>query len=125
VDEGDPYRRQCGVTARLLADALNLKPGRWRVSFQSRFGREPWLQPYTSDVLTRLGRKSIPSLLVACPGFTADCLETIDEIGHEGRLEYEAAGGQGFMLAPCLNDQPAWLDALADLARRESRGWDE
>jgi ferrochelatase len=123
VDEGDPYRRQCGVTARLLADALGLKPGHWRVSFQSRFGREEWLQPYTDATLARLGAKKLDALLVACPGFTADCLETIDEIGHEGRHTFEEAGGGAFTLAPCLNDQPAWLDALAELARRETLGW--
>lgn len=123
VDEGDPYRRQCGVTARMLAEALGLEAGCWRVSFQSRFGREPWLQPYTDDTLRKLGAAGTRSLLIASPGFTADCLETIDEIGHEGRIVFEEAGGGQFTLAPCLNDHPAWLDALAAIARRETQGW--
>lgn len=123
VDEGDPYRGQCEETARLLTEALGLEAGRWIVSFQSRFGREPWLQPYTDATLARLGEQKTRSLLAACPGFTADCLETIDEIGHEGRVTYEEAGGSGFRLAPCLNAHPAWLDALAAIARRETMGW--
>jgi protoporphyrin/coproporphyrin ferrochelatase len=123
VRTGDPYRRQCGITAGLLAQAMHLKPGEWRVSFQSQFGPEPWLQPYTEDTLEHLGQKKIESLLVTCPGFTADCLETLDEIGNEGAESFHEAGGGRFTLAPCLNAHPAWLDAMAQIARRETMGW--
>ena len=125
ADEGEPYRAQCEETARLLAAALGLEAGRWRVTFQSRFGREPWLQPYTGQTLATLGAQKTRSLLAACPGFTADCLETMDEIGHEGRVEFEQAGGGAFTLVPCLNAHPLWLDALAAIARRETQGWVE
>ncbi len=123
VDEGDPYRAHCETTADLLATALRLRPEQWTVAFQSQFGREPWLQPYTEDVLKNLGGEGVQSLIVACPGFTADCLETLDEIGNEGHEQFAAGGGEQFALAPCLNDHPAWLDALAIITREEAAGW--
>jgi ferrochelatase len=123
VDEGDPYRRQCEITAGLLAQALNLPDDRWTIAFQSQFGREEWLQPYTEDVLAELGAGGVRSLLAVCPGFTADCLETIDEIGREGTHQFTEAGGEMLTLVPCLNAHPAWLDVMADLARRETQGW--
>ena len=123
IDEGDPYRQQCETTAQLLAAALDLAPDRWLVGFQSRFGKEPWLEPYTEDILADLGRQNVHSLVAACPGFTADCLETTDEIGHEGARFFKEGGGKEFHLVPCLNSQPAWLDAMAAIARQESAGW--
>ncbi|MCA0453999.1 MAG: ferrochelatase [Chloroflexi bacterium] len=123
IDEGDPYREQCQITAHLLGAALGLDQEQWMVSFQSRFGREKWLQPYTDETLKSLGKQEIDNLVVACPGFTADCLETLDEIGNEGYEIFKAAGGQTFWLAPCLNAHPAWLDALADIVRQETLGW--
>ena len=124
VDEGDPYRRQCEETARQLATALGLADDEWVSGFQSRFGKEPWLEPYTEEVLERLGGQGVRRLVAICPGFTADCLETLDEIGREGAEQFAHGGGQQFHLAPCLNDHPAWLDAMATIARQELAGWD-
>ena len=123
VDEGDPYRAQCQVTADLLAKALDLKPDQWVSGFQSRFGKEPWLQPYTEEILRTLGGDGVRDLVAACPGFTADCLETLDEIGHEGREQFKAGGGGALHLVACLNSHPTWLDAMATIARRETAGW--
>ena len=123
VEEGDPYRDQCGETARLLAASLGLAPEQWVLGFQSRFGKEEWLQPYTEDLLGELPAQGAGSLLAACPGFTADCLETLDEIGNEGREIFREAGGRSLHLAPCLNDHPGWLDAMAEIVRVEASGW--
>ena len=124
VDEGDPYRRHCEETARQLAAALGLAEDEWISGFQSRFGKEPWLEPYTEEVLARLGGQGVRRLVAICPGFTADCLETLDEIGREGAEQFSSGGGQQFHLVPCLNDHPAWLDAMATIARQELAGWD-
>ena len=124
VDEGDPYRRHCEETARQLAAALGLAEDEWVSGFQSRFGKEPWLEPYTEEVLARLGEQGVRRLVAICPGFTADCLETLDEIGREGAEQFSSGGGQQFHLVPCLNDHPAWLDAMAAIARQELAGWD-
>ena len=124
VDEGDPYRRHCEETARQLAVALGLAEDEWISGFQSRFGKEPWLEPYTEEVLARLGGQGVRRLVAICPGFTADCLETLDEIGREGAEQFSSGGGQQFHLVPCLNDHPAWLDAMATIARQELAGWD-
>ena len=124
VDEGDPYRRHCEETARQLAAALGLADDEWVSGFQSRFGKEPWLEPYTEEVLARLGGQGVRRLVAICPGFTADCLETLDEIGREGAEQFSSGGGQQFHLVPCLNDHPAWLDAMATIARQELAGWD-
>ncbi len=123
VAEGDPYRRQCEKTTRQLATALGLDDDEWVGGFQSRFGKEPWLEPYTEDVLARLGGQGVRRLVAICPGFTADCLETLDEIGREGAELFAHGGGQQFHLVPCLNDHPAWLDAMATIARQELAGW--
>ena len=124
VDEGDPYRRQCEETAHQLAAALGLADEEWVSGFQSRFGKEPWLEPYTEEVLERLGGQDVRRLVAICPGFTADCLETLDEIGREGAEQFAHGGGQQFHLVPCLNDHPAWLDAMATIARQELAGWE-
>ena len=123
VDEGDPYRRHCEETARQLAAALGLADDEWVSGFQSRFGKEPWLEPYTEEVLACLGEQGVRRLVAICPGFTADCLETLDEIGREGAEQFSSGGGQQFHLVPCLNDHPAWLDAMAAIARQELAGW--
>jgi ferrochelatase len=124
VDEGDPYRAQCETTADLLAAALGLGPDRWISGFQSRFGKEEWLQPYTEELLVQLGGLGVDTVVATCPGFTADCLETLDEIGNEGAAQLIEGGGKKLTLVPCLNDHPAWLDAMAAMVRQESRGWD-
>ena len=116
VERGDPYRAQCERTARLLAAALRLKPGEYRITFQSRFGPARWLQPYTSDVLAELGAARTRRVDVICPGFVADCLETLEEIAIEGKKIFLDAGGGEFRALPCLNELPRWIKALADIA---------
>lgn len=125
IEEGDPYRSHCEETARLLAAALDFKEDDWILGFQSRFGKEPWLEPYTEELLEGLGSRNVKSLLAYCPGFISDCLETLDEVGREGHEQFTGGGGQNFHLAPCLNDHPAWLDAMAQIAREETAGWVE
>ena len=123
VDEGDPYRQHCEITAEHLAAALNLLDEQWQMSFQSQFGKEEWLQPYTEYTLDELGKRHLESLVAVCPGFTADCLETLDEIGNEGALQFTESGGGTFTLVPCLNAHPVWLDAMTAIVRRETLGW--
>jgi protoporphyrin/coproporphyrin ferrochelatase len=120
VDRGDPYRQQCLRTARLLAQALALPAERYRVTFQSRFGPARWLQPYTSEVLAELGAARTRRVHVVCPGFVADCLETLEEIGIEGRKTFLDAGGLEFRALPCLNESPRWIEALAAIATSAS-----
>jgi ferrochelatase len=123
LDLGDPYHCECRKTARLLAEALGLAPGQYAVSFQSRFGRARWLEPYTVDTLRALARAGQRRVDVVCPGFTADCLETLEEIAQEGRDEFLAAGGSEFHAIACLNDRPDFIQALAGIARQHLAGW--
>jgi ferrochelatase len=127
VETGDPYRQQCETTAHLLAESLGLQAQQWQVSFQSQFGPEKWLEPSTSEVLEGMAHNGVQRLLVFSPGFVADCLETLDELGNEGREEFVSGGGsaENFHLVPCLNDQALWLDAMAEIIQRESLGWME
>jgi len=120
---GDPYHCQCQKTARLLADELRLAPTDWRISFQSRFGRAKWLSPATDATLKQLAADGKKRVDVVCPGFAADCLETLEEIAQEGRETFLHAGGQAFHYIPCLNDSPAGMAALAELAKRHLAGW--
>ena len=120
---GDPYHCECLKTARLLAERLALKDGEWVVSFQSRFGKAKWLEPATQTVLEQLGRAGTPRVDVVCPGFVADCLETLEEIAMEGRDAFKAAGGQEFHYVPCLNDNPMWMAALAEIVQEHLQGW--
>ncbi|HRX61912.1 MAG TPA: ferrochelatase [Candidatus Competibacter sp.] len=122
---GDPYHCQCHKTARLVAERLGLDAGQWAVAFQSRFGRAEWLQPYTSALLTDWAKAGIKTVDVVCPGFAADCLETLEEIAVENRLTFMAAGGERYRYIPALNDTPAHLDALIDLIDRHAIGWPE
>jgi ferrochelatase len=120
---GDPYHDQCQATARLLAESLGLAPQEWRITFQSRFGRAKWLEPATTTVLKELASGGTPRVDVICPGFAADCLETLEEIDQEGRALFLEGGGQAFHYIPCLNDSPAGMAALAALAQRHLQGW--
>lgn len=120
---GDPYHAQCVVTARLLAERLQLTPEQYRVTFQSRFGRAKWLEPYTEPTLRELGAKGVKRVDVMCPGFPADCLETLEEIAMEGRDAFLHAGGKEFGYIPCLNDSHDWITALAGIAERHLAGW--
>ncbi len=116
VERGDPYRDQCQRTAQLLAQELHLQPGQFRVTFQSRFGPARWLQPYTADVLAELGAARTRRVDVICPGFVADCLETLEEIAIEGKKIFLDAGGGEFRALPCLNESPRWIAALKEIA---------
>jgi ferrochelatase len=119
VSAGDPYRMQCEQTAALLAQRLGLAADRCSVSFQSRFGRDRWLQPYTIEVMAALPARGVRSLGVMCPGFAADCLETLEEIGMENRDAFLAAGGETFQYIPALNDRADHVAALRAVVDRE------
>jgi len=123
VDLGDPYRDECEQTAALLAREFGLREGQWQIAFQSRFGRARWLQPYTAATLEAWARQGVQRVDVFCPGFVSDCLETLEEIGIEGRRTFLAAGGREFHLVPCLNERDEWIRALSDLAQKELRDW--
>jgi protoporphyrin/coproporphyrin ferrochelatase len=120
VAQGDPYRVQCERTAALLAQRLGLAPGEWSVSFQSRFGRARWLQPYTIEAVAGLARRGVKSLAVMCPGFAADCLETLEEIGMENRDAFRAAGGEQYHYIAALNARADHVAALRELVLREA-----
>jgi ferrochelatase len=123
LDLGDPYHCECHATARLLAERLGLAREQWVVTFQSRFGRAQWLQPYTEPTLQRLAAEGVGRVDVVCPGFVADCLETLEEIAIEAKAAFLGAGGREFRYIPCLNDDAPFADALADLALRHLAGW--
>jgi ferrochelatase len=120
---GDPYHCECHATGRLLAERLGLPADRWRLSFQSRFGRAKWLEPYTDATLAELGRGGAGRVDVVCPGFVSDCLETLEEIAIEGRQTFLSAGGKEFRYIPCLNDTPPLVRALSDIALHHMQGW--
>jgi len=123
LDRGDPYHCHCQKTGRLVALELGLKPEQFAVTFQSRFGRGEWLKPYTEPTLVALAREGLRRVDVACPGFAADCLETLEEIALEAKTAFLNAGGREFHAIPCLNEHPAWIAALADLALKNLGGW--
>jgi ferrochelatase len=120
---GDPYHCECFKTARLLAAKLGLKPEQYKVTFQSRLGRAKWLQPYTEPTLIAMAKSGVKRVDVVCPGFTSDCLETLEEINMEGREAFLHAGGKEFHYIPCLNDDPVWISALCELTQRHLAGW--
>ena len=121
---GDPYHCECLKTGRLLAERLKVRQELVAVTFQSRFGKAEWLQPYTEPTLVGLARSGVARVDVFCPGFTADCLETLEEIDQEARAAFLTAGGKEFRYVACLNDQHDWIAALADIAIRHLQGWD-
>jgi len=120
---GDPYHCECYKTARLLAHELGLNKDQYRVTFQSRLGRAKWLEPYTEPTLIAMGKAGVGRVDVMCPGFTSDCLETLEEINMEAREAFLKAGGKTFHYIPCLNDDPEWITALCNLTQQHMSGW--
>lgn len=120
---GDPYFCHCHKTARLVAERLSLPQDAYEIAFQSLFGREEWLRPYTQDTIRDLARSGLRNLDVICPGFSADCLETLEEIDAENREVFLHAGGVRYRYIPALNDRPDHLRLLADLLHRHLQGW--
>ena len=120
---GDPYHCECLKTARLLAQQLGLSKDQYKVTFQSRFGKAKWLQPYTEPTLVALAKAGVQRVDVVCPGFTSDCLETLEEINQEARHAFIVAGGKEFNYIPCLNDNPEWITALCNIALQHMSGW--
>ena len=125
VDNGDPYFCHCLKTARLVAEKLQLKDEKWKVVFQSRFGREPWLEPYCSVTLQQLPASNIKNVDVICPGFAADCLETLEEIQMENKALFIEAGGKNFNYIACLNDSENHINALCEILTAHMFGWPE
>jgi ferrochelatase len=117
VDRGDPYQQQCEKTAQLLAAKLELGADDWSIGYQSRFGKQTWIQPYTSDVLHQLVERGVKAVDVICPGFSADCLETLDEIEVEYRNEFMQLGGEQFSYIHALNDRDAHIEMMQSLVR--------
>jgi len=112
------YRAQCMRTAAAFAEKMGLPEGKWSVSFQSRLGRAKWIEPYTEARLDELAKQGVKRLLVMCPAFVADCIETLEEIGDRGREQFVEAGGQELVLVPCLNDNRQWGEALNVMCER-------
>lgn len=126
LEKGDPYHCECHKTGRLIAEALGLAKEDYLVTFQSRFGRARWLEPYTQPTLEKLAEGGLRSVEVMCPGFVADCLETLEEIAVENRDAFIGRGGKQFSYIPCLNERPDWIAALGGIVRRElGHWWDE
>jgi len=123
LEKGDPYHCECHKTGRLLAQQLGLKPEQYQISFQSRFGKAEWIKPYTAATLVELGKQNTRRVDVVCPGFVADCLETLEEIAQEGKEDFQHAGGGEYHYIPCLNENNDWMHALADLALENLQGW--
>lgn len=123
LDRGDPYHCECHKTARLLARELGLGADQYSLSFQSRFGRAEWIKPYTTATLKEWGKQKLRRVDVVCPGFVADCLETLEEIAMEGKEDFQHAGGGEYHYIPCLNERPEWISALTDLVMDNLHGW--
>ena len=121
--KGDPYHCQCHKTARLVASELNLDDHEWKICFQSRFGKAEWLKPYTTETVIDMASKGISSINVICPGFTSDCLETLEEIAMELKDDFLNAGGTNFNYIPCLNDSNLGISLLTNLIEEETSGW--
>lgn len=123
LDKGDPYHCECHKTARLVSEALGLPKERWMTTFQSRFGKAEWLKPYTQPTIEELAKKGVGRVDVVCPGFTSDCLETLEEIAMEVKSAFLQNGGREFHYIPCLNDRPQWIAALTEIATAELGNW--
>jgi ferrochelatase len=122
VTSGDPYREHCDRTVAALTRVMGWDPGDYTVAFQSRFGPEKWIGPSTAEVLEGLHARNIHRPLVVAPGFTTDCLETLDELGNEGRHEFVKGGGarSDYALCPCLNDHETWIQTMVELVKSAS-----
>lgn len=123
AQKGDPYPTHVVRTTRQLVDRLGWRRQDWTQSYQSLFGKDPWLRPYTEETLQRLAKRGLRKVFVVTPGFTADCLETIDEIGNEAKETFLHAGGELLFQCPCLNAHPAWIKAMETILREEGQGW--
>ena len=121
--QGDPYHCECLKSGRLLGEALGLEPAHYRVTFQSRFGRAEWLKPYTALTIEELGKAACPHVDIVCPGFPADCLETLEEIAMEGQEIFHEHGGRDYRYIPCLNDDTNFISALHTIALEHMHGW--
>jgi protoporphyrin/coproporphyrin ferrochelatase len=122
-EAGDPYYEQCLATSIAVRERLGWPAERWHATFQSRFGNDPWLQPYTIDTVARLASSGIRRLAIVAPGFSADCLETLEELDMENRAKFLANGGEKFTYVPCLNASPGGIEVLEAIVRRELMGW--
>ena len=123
LEKGDPYHCQCAKTARLLSERLGLSDDKLMMTFQSRFGAAEWLKPYTDATVKALAEKGVKNLAVITPGFTADCLETLEEIAMENAEIFKHAGGENFAHVPCLNDTERGMAVIRDVVARELQGW--
>jgi ferrochelatase len=119
------YRHQCWTTTKEMVKELNIPESTWGFSFQSRLGRDPWLQPYTAARLQELPKEGVKKLLVVCPAFVSDCLETLEEIAEEGKESFLHAGGEKFELIPCLNVHPLWIETMAKWIKEYEKGNNE
>jgi ferrochelatase len=123
VDKGDPYERHCMATTEALRKRLGLDQSRLLLTFQSRFGFDEWLQPYTDKTMEKLAKDGVRRVAVVTPGFAADCLETLEEIAQENAEIFQHNGGEHFSFIPCLNDSEAGMDMIRQLVLRELQGW--
>ena len=123
ADKGDPYPKQCHHTSELLAKAMGLPDQAWMTTFQSRFGPAEWMQPYTDKTLEKLPAQGVKSLRIACPAFSADCLETLEEIAVENCDVFKEAGGEDYQYIPALNDDPAFINLMAALVKEQAGDW--
>jgi len=124
-EAGDPYFCHCHKTARLVSESLNLNSEDWMLCFQSRFGREPWLQPYLDKTLEMMPSQGVKSVQIIAPGFAVDCLETLEELAMQNKELFEANGGEAYQYIPALNDSEAHIDLLLELIKQETRAWPE
>ena len=123
LEAGDPYHCHCMKTSRLLREKLGVAPDRWLTTFQSRFGNDPWLQPYTDKTVEALAKSGVKRLALVAPGFSADCLETLEELDVENRHYFMQNGGEKFAYLPALNDSEQGIDVIEAIVRRELKGW--
>ena len=123
LNKGDPYHCECHKTARLLAEALGLDKDQYMLCFQSRFGKAEWLKPYLAPTLEQLGKQKLRRIDIICPGFSSDCLETLEEIAMEGKASFVKAGGGEFHYIPALNERESWIDAMCEIALDNLHGW--